>query len=198
MKPHPARRATRILMAGGIVGWCTFLAASSASAVQKLVPAQSEVGFVSKQMGVPVQGRFAKFDGQINVDAAKPETGRVAFTVDLGSADIGTPETVAELKKPEWFDTSRFPTATFQSTAIRATGAGQVDVVGKLTIKGIAKEIHVPMTLTSQGGVLKASGEFTIKRLDYKIGAGDWGDTSLVADEVVVRPRLTVEGTPAP
>ena len=168
------------------------------SAAQKIVPAQSEVGFVSKQMGVPVQGRFERFDGQVNVDPAKPEAATVAFSVELGSAAIGTPETLVELKKPEWFDVAKSPTATFQSTAVKALAPGKVDVVGKLTIKGISNEIHVPMTLVQQGDLLKASGEFTIKRLDYKIGSGEWGDTGLVANEVVVRPRLTVQGTAAP
>jgi polyisoprenoid-binding protein YceI len=166
-----------------------------AAAAQKVVPAQSEVGFVSKQMGVPVQGKFEKFDGTINVDPAKPEGGKVAFTVDLASASIGTADTVTELKKAEWFDVAKAPNATFLSTSIKSTGAGRIDVVGTLTIKGIAKEIHVPMTLAQSGDTLKVSGEFTIKRLDYKIGAGAWGDTSLVADEVLVRPKLTLQGT---
>ena len=171
---------------------------TAAPAAQKLVPAQSEVGFVSKQMGVPVQGKFERFNGQINVDPAKPEGGKVAFTVELGSAAIGTPETLVELKKPEWFDTAKYPTATFESTAIKSLGGGKVDVLGKLTVKGIASDVHVPMTLTQQGDLLKASGEFTIKRLDYKIGAGEWGDTGLVANEVLVRPRLTVQGAATP
>jgi polyisoprenoid-binding protein YceI len=174
------------------------LAPSLAWSAQTLVPSQSEVAFVSKQMGVPVQGKFERFDGQLNVDPAKPETGKVAFTVELGSASIGTPDTAAELKKPEWFDTAKSPNATFQSTSIKSLGGGKIDVIGKLTIKGVTNEIHVPMTLAQQGDVLKASGEFTIKRLDYKVGAGEWSDTSLVANEVLVRPRLTVRGTPAP
>jgi polyisoprenoid-binding protein YceI len=145
-----------------------------------------------------VQGKFERFDGQINVDPAKPEGGRVAFTVDLGSASIGTPDTAAELKKPEWFDVAKASNATFQSTSIKVLAPGRIDVVGKLTIKGISNEIHVPMALDRQGDLLKATGEFTIKRLDYKIGAGEWGDTSLVANEVVVRPRLTVQGAANP
>ena len=165
---------------------------------QKLVPAQSEIGFVSKQMGVPVQGKFEHFDGTMNVDPAKPEGGHVAFTVDLGSVAIGAPETTVELKKPEWFDVAKSPNATFQSTSIKSLGGGKVDVVGKLTIKGITNEIHVPMTLATQGDLLKATGDFTIKRLDYKIGSGQWGDTGLVADEVLVRPKLTVQGTANP
>jgi polyisoprenoid-binding protein YceI len=169
-----------------------------AYAAQKVVPAQSEIGFVSKQMGVPVQGKFERFDGTINVDPAKPESGKVTFTVDLGSASIGTPDTATELKKPEWFDVAKAANATFQSTSIKAAGPGKIDVVGKLTIKGVSNEIHVPMTLAQQGDTLKASGEFTIKRLDYKIGSGEWGDTGLVANEVLVRPRLTVQGTANP
>ena len=171
---------------------------ANAHAAQTIVAAQSDVAFVSKQMGVSLQGKFTRFDGQINVDPAKPESGKVSFTVDLTSASIGTAETTNELKKPEWFDTAKAPGASFQSTGIKAQGAGKIDVVGKLTIKGVSKEIHVPMTLTQQGDVLKADGEFTIKRLDYGIGAGEWGDTSLVANEVVVRPRLTVRGTATP
>lgn len=170
----------------------------AAVAAQKLVPAESEIGFTSKQMGVPVQGKFERFDGQIAVDPAKPENGKVTFSVELGSAAIGTPDTVVELKKPEWFDVGKSPAATFQSTSIKSTGPGKVDVVGKLTIKGITSEIHVPMTLVQQGDLLKADGQFTIKRLDYKIGSGEWGDTGLVANEVLVRARLTVRGNAAP
>jgi polyisoprenoid-binding protein YceI len=37
-----------------------------------------------------------------------------------------------------------------------------------------------------------AAGEFTIKRLDFKIGDGQWGDPSIVADEVLVRVRMVL------
>ncbi len=169
-----------------------------ASAAQKIVAGQSEVAFTSKQMGVPVQGKFERFEGQVNVDPAKPESGKVSFTVDLASAAIGTAEAAAELKKPDWFHVAKFPSASFQSGSIKSLGSGKIDVTGKLTIKGIVNEIHVPMTLVQQGDILKVSGEFTIKRLDYKIGAGEWGDTSLVANEVLVKPRLTIQGAPTP
>ncbi|OYU41586.1 MAG: polyisoprenoid-binding protein, partial [Burkholderiales bacterium PBB4] len=58
---------------------CLALAASAAGAYaqQKLVPTQSEIVFVSKQMGVPVEGRFKKFDAQISFDAAKLDTSKV-------------------------------------------------------------------------------------------------------------------------
>ena len=100
-----------ILFAGTVV---------SAQAQQKLVSAQSDIVFVSKQMGVPVEGRFKKFDAQISFDAAKLDTSKVNFTVDMGSATLGAPETDAELPKPTWFNLVKFPQATFVSIGIKA------------------------------------------------------------------------------
>ena len=68
------------------------LAAAPAFAQQKLVPAESSVGFVSRQMAVPVEGHFRKFDGQLNFDPAVPEQGKAVIEVDLSSID-GTTDT---------------------------------------------------------------------------------------------------------
>ena len=75
-----------------------FLMAASAGAQQKLLPAQSEITFVAKQMGVPLDGKFSKFDAQLAFDPKKPEAGKIAFTIDLGSASVGDAETARELK----------------------------------------------------------------------------------------------------
>ena len=42
----------------------------AAQAQQALVPAQSEIAFVSRQMGVPVEGRFRTFSAQVAFDPA--------------------------------------------------------------------------------------------------------------------------------
>ena len=38
----------------------------------KLVPTQSEVQFITKQMGVPVDGRSKSFEAQVTLDPKKP------------------------------------------------------------------------------------------------------------------------------
>lgn len=75
------------------------LAAQPAISQQKLNPAQSDLSFTFKQMGVPVDGKFKKFDAQINFDAAKLDASKVTFTVDIASTTIGDPATDAELPK---------------------------------------------------------------------------------------------------
>lgn len=168
--------------------------ALGASAQQKLVPAQSEIAFTSKQMGVPVDGKFKKFDAQVAFDPKKPETAKIAFTVDLASVSFGASETESEVAKPDWFNTKAFPQASFQSTTVKATGAGKFEVAGKLTIKGASQNIVVPVALTQAGGTTTATGGFVLKRLDFKIGDGDWKDTSMVANEVNVKLKFALTG----
>ncbi len=167
---------------------------SNALAQQKLVPAQSSISFVTKQMGVPLDGQFKKFDAQISFDTAKPEAAKIAFTVDTGSATLGSPESDAEMPKAAWFNVPKFPQATFQSSGVKALGGGKYQITGKLSIKGNIKDVDVPVALTQANGITTATGQFALKRLSYKIGEGEWADTSMVADDVQVKFKLAISG----
>ena len=160
----------------------------------QLVAAGSEIGFTTRQMGVPVDGKFGKFSAQIALDPRKPETGSVAFTIDTGSARFGSAELDAEVPKPTWLNVPKFPQASFQSSAIKAAGPGKFEVVGKLSIKGAVRDIVVPVQLTQAGASSTATGAFVIKRLEFKVGEAEWADTSLLANDVQVRFKLALAG----
>jgi polyisoprenoid-binding protein YceI len=170
------------------------LAAAPAVRAQQVVPASSEIAFVSKQMGVAVEGKFKRWSAQITLDPKKPEAGKVAFTIDTGSASFGVPETDAEVGKAPWFNAAKFPQAAFTSSAIKALGGGRFEVRGKLTVKGVAQDAVVPVAVTQSGAASTATGAFTIKRLDFKIGEGEWADTSMVANDVPVKFKLALTG----
>jgi polyisoprenoid-binding protein YceI len=170
------------------------MAALSAAAQQKLLPAQSDIAFVFKQMGVPVSGHFKKFDAQISFDTAKPATNKVAFTVDIASATLGSPEPDAELPKSVWFNTAKFPQATFVSSSFKPLGAGKYEVAGKLSIKGQSQEVVVPLTMVQAGAVTTVTGAFPIQRLRFNIGENEWADTSMVANDVQVKFKLNLSG----
>jgi polyisoprenoid-binding protein YceI len=173
------------------------LIAANALAQQRLVLEQSEISFTSKQLGVPVDGRFRRFDAQVSFTPNRPEEARIALTVDLASVTLGTAETEDELAKPDWFSMRQFPQAIFQSGSVKALGGGRFDVAGKLSVKGTSRDVVVPVTLSQSAGKTSATGAFVIKRLDFRIGDGEWKDTSLVANDVQVRFRLSLTGIPA-
>lgn len=193
--PLPGRRWAALLTA-------TLLTAALAQAARAETPAArllpgSEISFTTHQMGVPVEGHFGKFSADIALDPKQPAQGRVALTIDTGSARFGTPELDAEIGKPEWLATARFGQARFQSSAIRAAGPGRFEVSGQLTLKGITRPLVVPVQLVQTGTQGVASGSFTIKRLDFKVGEGEWTDTSMLADDVLVKFKLALAGLPA-
>ncbi len=169
-------------------------AALPAAAQQKLLLAQSELAFTAKQMGVPINGHFKKFDAQVNVDAARLAASRVTLTVDMASASIGTPEMDSELPKAPWFNVVKFPQASFASTSFKALGGGRYEVAGTLKVKGQAQPVVVPLTMTQSGALTVASGVLPIQRLAFRIGDGDWADTSMVADDVQVKFKLSLSG----
>jgi len=188
---------TSSLLSGLTLAGALLLAAMPTQAQQspqQLVPAQSSIEFTAKQMGVPMQGHFKKFDAQVAFDPAKLATSRIRFTIDTGSATLGSRETDAEMPKAAWFNVAKFPQATFESTGIKGLGGGKFDVAGKLTIKGSAVDVTVPVQLSQAGGTTTAVGALPIKRLAFKIGDGEWSDTSMVADEVLVKFKLALTG----
>lgn len=170
------------------------LLGSAAMAAQALVHAQSSIQFTAKQLGVPLNGHFKQFDAQVQFDTAKPETSKIRFTVDTGSATMGSKETDSNLVSADWFNVAKFPKATFDSTAVKALGGGKYQVDGTLTIKGNAQKVSVPVQLTQSGATTTATGSLSLKRLPFKIGDGDWADTSMVADDVTVQFKLALTG----
>ena len=156
--------------------------------------AKSEITFISKQMNVPVQGRFKKFNAHIVFDAKKPTASKAEIEVDLGSIDTGSADADAEVGKKAWFNTSVFPSAKFASSAVAQTGPDKYEARGKLAIKGIGQDVVAPLTVKRIGDVVTYDGGFTLKRLHFKIGEGAWSDTETVADDVQVNFRIVTTG----
>jgi polyisoprenoid-binding protein YceI len=164
----------------------------------KLVPAQSEISFQLKQSGVPIDGKFRRFDAQLALDPKAPQDGSVTVSIDTASATVGFADSDAELPRAAWFDSTRFPRAVFRSSAITALGGGRFQAAGRLELKGTSRELVVPVTIVQSGAQSTATGEFTVRRLDYKVGDNEWSDVSLVANDVRVRFKLVFAGLGSP
>lgn len=156
--------------------------------------ARSEITFVSKQMNVPVQGRFKKFTAQIAFDPKKPAASKAEIEVELGSIDTGSADADAEVGKKAWFNTNAFPAAKFASGSVTQSGPDRYEAHGKLSIKGIGQDIVAPFTVKRAGDAVTYEGGFTLKRLQFKIGEGVWSDTETVADDVQVKFKIVTTG----
>lgn len=179
----------KIIHTGGTALLCLALSGLAYAAL-KVDTAKSSVSAVSKQMGVPVEGKFKKFSAQIDFNAAKPEASKANVDIDVASFDLGSAEFNSEVMKKEWFNAAQFPKATFVSTGIKPAAGGKYDVAGKLTVKGKTADVVFPLTVKKEGAAQVFEGALPIKRLAHNIGEGEWKDTSMVADEVVIKFRV--------
>lgn len=167
-------------------------ACALAQAPRKIDASKSFIRFVTRQMNVPVEGRFKTFEASVAFDPKKPEATQAQFEVELGSIDMGSPEGETESQRPLWFNTQAFPRAKFVATSVKALGPGRYEASGALTIKGITQTIITPFTLAESGGSRTVEGQFTLKRLQFRIGEKQWADTETVADDVAVRYKFVL------
>lgn len=153
----------------------------------------SELGFIAFQQGSEVAGQFNVFDAKIAFDPDDLENSRISVDIDATSIDTGQSSRDDTLKSPSFFDTATWPSAAFESETITATGDGQYEAAGRLTIRDVTKDVVLTFSLDIQPDPAdpsrdhaEAKGELPILRLDYGVGQGDWSSTGTVADEVVI------------
>jgi polyisoprenoid-binding protein YceI len=165
-------------------------ALAATAAALKTDVAHSSVSAVFKQMNVPVESSFKRFDARIDYDAAHPEKASARVDIDTASFDMGQADYNKEIAKKEWFNSAQFPKATFVSSSIKPAGSNKLNVTGKLTIKGKTADVSFPLSVKPEGGKQVFEGQLPIKRLAFNVGEGEWQDTSMVADEVLIKFRV--------
>jgi polyisoprenoid-binding protein YceI len=176
----------RAAVTGALLG----IALAASAAPLKTDVAHSRVSAVFKQMEVPVESNFKRFNALIDYDPAHPEKASARVDIDTASFDMGQADYNKEIAKKEWFNSAQFPKASFVSSSIKPAGAGKLNVTGKLTIKGKTADVSFPLSVKPEGGKQVFEGQLPIKRLAFNIGEGEWQDTSMVADEVVIKFRV--------
>jgi polyisoprenoid-binding protein YceI len=157
------------------------------------------VGFQVRHIFTMLGGKFQDFSGTIKVDRAKPESSSVEFTIQAATIFTNDAKRDEHLRNPDFFDVANHPTITFKSTSVKPTGKDLYEVTGNLTMRGVTKQVTLPVTFLGEGkdpwgnekmGFALAT---TLNRKDYGINwnkALDQGGV-LVGDEVKV--QISVE-----
>lgn len=145
----------------------------AATETHTLDATHSEVSFQVRHLISQVRGRFNDFDANIQLDREKPERSVVEFHVKAASIDTNLPDRDAHLRSADFFDAEKHPFITFKSRKIQPAGQNRYDVTGTLTMRGISKEITLPVTFAGvardpwgneKGGF---STETTLNRKDF-------------------------------
>lgn len=101
----------------------------------------SHLGFSNPRVG------FNSFDTVLDLDSSNPENSTIEVTIDAASIDSRVAEFNEHLNGADFFNTAEYPTITFRSTRVEATGRNTFNVTGDLTILGTTKPVTLAATI---------------------------------------------------
>jgi polyisoprenoid-binding protein YceI len=145
----------------------------------------SSVGFVGSKVTGKHEGSFEKFSGTIDLVDGAIEKSKVTISIDTESVKTDMEKLTGHLKSGDFFDTAKFPKATFESTEIKAAGTG-FTVSGNLDLHGVKKAVSFPATITVAPDAVTAKAEFAINRKDFGIVYAGKAD-DLIRDDVLIK-----------
>ncbi|MEE2776009.1 MAG: YceI family protein [Acidobacteriota bacterium] len=178
---HISRRSQRFRMAPTalvIVGLAAFMLPSIvAAASYEIDGIHSTLIFRAKRMGtVYVYGRFNDVSGSIDIPGDDLGSGKVMIEVKTASVDSGNERRDNHLRSPDFLNATELPLMTFESTKVTKTGADTLDVLGKLSLHGVTKEVTIPMERVGSGkdprsgaSLIGFDGSFSLKRSDFSM-----------------------------
>lgn len=112
----------------------------------------ASISFRIKHIGFSwLTGRFDKFSGTISYDQADPSKSAVKVEIDPASVNSNHAERDKHLRNEDFLDVTKFPTATFVSKSVKASGDGKATITGDLTLHGVTKEIAIDASFVGGG-----------------------------------------------
>ena len=175
--------------------------AHAAAEVHTIDKGHSDVSFQIRHLVSQVRGKFNDYQGTINLDPANLEKSSVEFSIKTASIDTGLPDRDKHLRAEDFFWADKHPEITFKSKSIKKADKDSYNVTGTLNMRGVAKEITLPVTYlgtvkdpwgNEKGGF---ATEITLDRKDYGINwnaALDNGGVVL-SDDVKVSINLETQ-----
>ncbi len=141
----------------------------------------------------PISGTANGVTGTVTFDPANPAATAGKIVVATNSLTVTNSMMTEHLRGEQWLNAAANPEISFElgqlSNVKTAGNETTATATGKLSIKGVTKEISVPVKLTyladalgkrtrpeNKGDLLVIRGEFTIKRADYNIQPGQMED----------------------
>ena len=163
-----------------------------ATAADYAVKDGSTLEFIGTFQGEEFQGRFDRFDASIRYDPAQLGDSKFDVSIDLASASTGDSERDVLLPDKEFFAVAEHPKAQFVTSQFHKSG-DKIVAEGTLSLKGISEPVELELTFVPDATGATLDVLANMNRLEFKVGTGDYADTSTIGDEVKIQAHLILE-----
>lgn len=162
----------------------------------RIDPSKTRIGFsIRHAMFMKVRGAFNEFEGVIMANAEDPSRSSIRLNIQVASIDTRNADRDQHLRTNDFFDAPNFPEIIFASTCVDHVDRGHYVVSGDVTIRGVTKEIALPMDLLrverDPMGKLRAGFEGS-RRIDRQDFGLKW-ETALDSGRVLGSDKIILE-----
>ncbi len=151
---------------------------------------KSEVGFSGQHVGMDFKGQFGQWDATILFDPADLAHSSAKVIFQMATAKTADATETDRLTDEEWLNPAKFPTGTFTSTSITASGGANYVAKGTLVLKGKSLPASLPFTLTISGSSATLKGTTTVDRTAYDIGMESDPSGTYVSKDIAISVDL--------
>lgn len=174
--------------------------AAAQATTWQIDPNHTAAQFSVRHLGVStVRGAFTKVTGLAQYDPSDPSKASIEVTIDSNSVDTRVQMRDNDLRSPHFFDVQKYPTITFHSRQVKASGPGKLQITGDLTIHGVTKQVVLDVDGPSApikdpmgpGQRMGVSATTKINRQDFGVSAlpGAIGDEiTITIDSELIQP----------
>ena len=143
----------------------------------------TRIEFVARHMLSRVRGRFSEYDGTVTI-SERPEDSHVEVEIQAASLSTDTEMRDNHLRSDDFLEVETYPTLSFRSTELRPTGENTFDLVGRLTIKDITRQVMLKAEFNGWGPAM-SEGEPPLAAFSAttEINREDWDMTWNMAVE---------------
>ena len=160
----------------------------------------STIEFIVRHLMISkVRGRFAAFQGSIELAPGSDVPQGVQATIATASIDTREEQRDAHLKSSDFFEVEKYPNITFESTRVEGTPE-DFKIYGNLTIHGTTREVALIGSFEGRGADpwggqrVGYTAHTTINRKDFGLTWNAALETGGVVVSDEVRIELNVEG----
>ena len=171
------------------------LASFTTTTTWKLDKAHSNMGFSVGHLSVSwIKGTFKINDAKVVANGADLTDAAITLEADVNSIDTDNDGRDKHLRTADFFDTEKYPTATFTSTSCKKTGDNKYSVAGELEMHGIKKQITLEMNVktginpNNDKPITGIHVTGSIKRSDFGIATST--PKEILDDEVIIEANL--------
>ena len=138
-----------------------------------------------------VIGKFENIDGFVELDLKDKKNNKAILSVDIESLKVNYEKYMDLILGPVFFDSTKYPFGVLDTKKFAYNNEEKLNLDIELSIKGITKTIDTELIIINlTPDLVQIKGLLEFSRNDFNIGTGNWKNTAILKDKIIINSNL--------